>query len=86
MFEYLKAEAYTRLREEITSAIIADLGNKGTEVTGFYAGRMCAYSKILTIVNRVHRDLLEALDIEAEKEAAYYEAGQAAEESASKQL
>ena len=72
MFEYLKSEAYTKLREEITSSIIADLDTKVTEVSNFNAGRLYAYSKILAIVNKVHQDLLDDLDRESEKEAAYY--------------
>ena len=72
MFEYLRAEAYTRLREEIVSSIMADIGNEFDEVEDFNAGRMYAYSKILSIVNRAHRDLLDDLDREAEKEAAWY--------------
>ena len=85
MLEYLKAEAYTRLREEITSAIIAEL-NRGAKVSAFYAGRLVAYNRVLSIMNKVHRDLLNDLDREAEKEATYYESELAADESRSKQL
>ena len=82
MFEYLKAEAYTRLREEIAFSIKADLVNKVTESADFNLGRMYAYSKILSIVSKAHRDLLEALDRQAEKEAEYFESGTTADESA----
>ena len=72
MFDHIRTEAYTRLREEITSAIVADLDNGFAEVPDFNAGRMYAYSKILAIVSKVNRDMIDDLDREAEKEAAYY--------------
>lgn len=86
MFEYLKAEAYTRLREEITLAIKAELNTEDAELAAFYAGRIAAYNRVLSIMNKVHKDLINDLDREAEKEAAYYESELSADESRSKQL
>ena len=87
MFDYLKAEAYHKLRREILNAVDRALAEDiYYRYSAYHSGRKSAFSDVLDLMNSVDNELNEEMEHEAEKEAAYYGAEVAADESHSKQI
>lgn len=72
MFEYLKAEAYSKLRREIINALDIALAVNGEYSGPYYSGRMSAFAEVFNLMNAVDNALSEEMEREAEKEDAYY--------------
>lgn len=86
MFEDLYTEAYSKLKREILSAAGRLLIEAVKERSAYYSGQMHTMNEVIDIMNKIDEELYTSLSREAEKEAAYYEAGHTSDESRSKQL
>ena len=86
MYNELYKEAYEKLKNEICSMAGNFLLDVNAVNKSDYIGRMHALNDVVDIMNKVDNELYNALSREYEKEAAYYEAERATDESRSKQL
>ena len=86
MFEEIYKEAYEKLSKEVKDFVINMVLNNVRKPRGYFNGIIDSCAPILELVRTSSKELNETLDREAEKEAAYYEAERAADESRSKQL
>ena len=86
MFDELFTKAYSKLKHEILSAAGRLLIEAVEEKTAYYSGQIHMMNEGLDIMNKIDEDLHNELLAEVQKESAYYEAEQTADESRSKQL
>lgn len=86
MFDELFTEAYSKLKYEILSAAGRLLIEAVEEKNAYFSGQIHMMNEVLDSMNKIDEELCTALSHEAEKEAAYYEAGHASDESRPKQL
>ena len=86
MFEEIYREAYDKLLKEVKDMVIKLVLENVRKPRSYFNGIIDSCAPILELVRASSKELNEALDREAEKEAAYYEAEHADDESRSKQL
>ena len=86
MFEEIYRAAYEKLSKEVKDMVIKLVLENVRKPRGYFNGIIDSCAPILELVRASSKELNEALDREAEKEAAYYEAEHADDESRSKQL
>lgn len=86
MFEEIYKEAYEKLSKDVKDMVIKTVLENVRKPRGYFNGIIDACAPILELVRASSKELYEALDREAEKEAAYYEAEHTSDESRSNQL
>lgn len=86
MFEEIYREAYEKLSNDIRLLVKSLLFDNAGRSRTYRDGLTEACEAFLKLASDSSGDLIVALDHEAEKEAAYYEAYHASDESRSNQL
>ena len=81
MFDEIYKEAYETLSKEVKEFVIKLVLENARKPRSYFNGIIDSCAPILELIRASSKELNEALDREAEKEAAYYEAEQPADES-----
>ena len=85
MFDEIYKEAYEKLSKEVKEFVIKLVLENVRKPRGYFNGIIDSCAPILELVRASSKELNEALDREAEKEAAYYEAELSADDSSHEQ-